>query len=245
MTRNRIDPEFGPTSQQLAAFADGELSAPAREAVQAWLATRPDARAEVEANRALLRAWRASPPDEPSPEAWERVQARIAAGASSGPGPIPLPRPRPRWALRVVGALVATAALVGGALLARALWAPVPPDEPPVAVQSGPPATKPPAPKVLAKNEDEDESFPVMPASEGEGPLQVVSAAEVHILNMEVRDADAVAIGQPKFLDTFVLASPRDIEVLAVGPPQPAGPMPRLEEGAVPMIVFSALNRAP
>ena len=36
----------------------------------------------------------------------------------------------------------------------------------------------------------------------------------------------------------FELASPKEIQVLAVEPHQADGPMPRLEEGSVPMIVL-------
>src|SRR5205814_7023357 len=48
-----IDPDEGPTPEQLAAYADGELADADRAAVEAWLLRDPSAAAEVEAQRRL------------------------------------------------------------------------------------------------------------------------------------------------------------------------------------------------
>jgi hypothetical protein len=69
-----------------------------------------------------------------------------------------------------------------------------------------------------------------------------VSAPEVEVISVLTSDADGLVLGQPRFLDSFELASPRDIQMLAAEPHQADGPMPRLEEGAVPMIVLSQVS---
>jgi hypothetical protein len=72
-----------PSPGQLAAYVDGELDAAACRQVEAWLATHPEAAAEVEAQRRLADLWRATAPPEPSAAAWAALGERIAAGVSA------------------------------------------------------------------------------------------------------------------------------------------------------------------
>jgi anti-sigma factor RsiW len=97
-----------PTPEQLAAYADGELSAAARRAVEAWLAGHAEDRAFVESLRSLDQLWHDAAPPEPGEDAWAPVLARIG-DAASAPA-----RPRRRrvaslaWIALALGATAAT-----------------------------------------------------------------------------------------------------------------------------------------
>jgi hypothetical protein len=110
MTQQPIHPEQGPTPEQLAAFAEGELDPAASDWVRAWLADRGD-----EQDLLLLPWLRESVPCEPSEEAWNATLAHIHERVFTPQRP-PL---RPRWGLRVlVGlAVTATAAALAGVWL--------------------------------------------------------------------------------------------------------------------------------
>jgi anti-sigma factor ChrR (cupin superfamily) len=113
-------PDPGPTPEQLAAYADGELEPRARAQVEAWLADRPEAAAEVEALHGLKRLWQAQAAPEPAPEAWDRTLARIESRL-----PAAAARGRSRWRPWAWVLTAAAAALV--VVLARPLWSPVVP----------------------------------------------------------------------------------------------------------------------
>src|SRR5207247_5654688 len=70
MKLDRIDPERGPTPEQLGAYADGELSAPDRATIDSWLRRHPAHAAEVDALRSLTQLWHDTPPPQPSAHAW-------------------------------------------------------------------------------------------------------------------------------------------------------------------------------
>jgi len=98
-----------PTPEQLAAYFDGELPEPDRVALEAWLATHPDGRAEVEALRQLHAQYDALPVPEPSPQRWDATYAAVEARLA----------PRGRnwtWAVLVAGL---AAAVVGVLALPR------------------------------------------------------------------------------------------------------------------------------
>jgi hypothetical protein len=59
-------PFFGeaPGPEHLCAYVDGELEAPERQAIEAWLAHHPDQAAEVEAQRRLAALWQEAAPPE-------------------------------------------------------------------------------------------------------------------------------------------------------------------------------------
>ena len=91
MSRRPSSPEQGPTPQPLAAFTDGGLAAEQRKQLRAWLAGHPEAPghagAGAEANRRLLRLFRASRPERPSPDAWEQLLTRIESALLAGGAP--------------------------------------------------------------------------------------------------------------------------------------------------------------
>ena len=98
MNPDRIDPNSGPTPEQLAAYADGELAWADRAAVEAWLARDPAAAAEVESLRRFTQAWRDAAPSPPGPDAWSRVRSKIESGLDAPPAPAAdrrWPRPAP------------------------------------------------------------------------------------------------------------------------------------------------------
>lgn len=109
MGQHRPD-EPSTTPEQLAAYADGELSPAARRAVEDWLAGHPEERALVESLRNLDQLCRETAPPEPSAEVWASVLARVGDAASAPPQP---PRPRRRvaglaWIALALGATAAT-----------------------------------------------------------------------------------------------------------------------------------------
>jgi hypothetical protein len=98
---NRWEPEREPTPEQLAAYLDGELAGVDRAGVQHWLATHPDAQAEVEALRQVQAQYDRVPVPEPSAAAWERTLRRIEADLSRGRS----------WSWAVLAGLAAAAIL--------------------------------------------------------------------------------------------------------------------------------------
>jgi len=101
----------GVTPPLLAAFLDGELDAAERSRVEAWLADRPAAAAEIGGQRRVARLWGETPPPEPGPDAWAAVLANVEARL-----PIAGRRPRRRPWLPWVGA-AAAAAVIAAVLL--------------------------------------------------------------------------------------------------------------------------------
>ncbi len=119
-----IDPDRGPTPQQLGAYADGELGAADREAVDAWLRRHPEHAAEVEALRNLAQLWRDTPPPQPRMDAWSAVRDKIETRLrerSAGHGRETTPqqgRTQPRGSLRF-GLAVAAAAVLALVILSK------------------------------------------------------------------------------------------------------------------------------
>jgi len=66
-----------PRPEELAAYLDGELEAPARLRVQHWLARRPDAAAEAEDLREMARLIKHTAVPEPDAAAWAATLERI------------------------------------------------------------------------------------------------------------------------------------------------------------------------
>jgi hypothetical protein len=85
-----------------------------------------------------------------------------------------------------------------------------------------------------------------LPADEDDPntPFPVASANEVNIISMDARDADALVMSGQPIMGPFELAAPEDIEVLKAEPPWQGAPVPRLGEGAVPMIVAASIGEA-
>jgi hypothetical protein len=121
-----------PPREWLAGYADGELSGPAREAVEAWLRADPEARSEL-ANQELfgpgnVELWRKTRPPEPSEAAWANTLARIEQGERPPANIEPRRPPSPlRWWL--AGVLAASTAVAASLFVVVALSRkPVPPE---------------------------------------------------------------------------------------------------------------------
>jgi hypothetical protein len=116
MSQRRAD-DVPPRPEQLAAYADGELGAAAHQQVEAWLASHPEAAAEVDAQRRLPGLCRAAPPPEPGEPAWAAVLARLQQAVTAT---TPAPRKRRGWVAAVVAVAGAAAAL--GLVLTQGRW---------------------------------------------------------------------------------------------------------------------------
>jgi anti-sigma factor RsiW len=165
MTRNWHNPER-PTPGELAAWVEGELEAADAARVEAWLLDHPDDALDAEASSRLVGLFRDHPPADPSPDAWDRTFARIAAEAG--------PRRRPwRWRGLLLLGLAGAAAVLACVLAAGSLW-------PKPDVGPGEVAAR----RVeLPPEDDNDEPFPV------------AAAAEIDVLAMDPRDAGRLLIG--------------------------------------------------
>jgi hypothetical protein len=127
-----------PTPQHYAALLDGELAPPAAAAVEAWLAAHPDAAAEVEGQRRVMRLVQDHPPPDPAPGAWDATLARVHDSLR----PAARSRGRRGYWFGAGAAAAAAAAL----LLVRLSWpapgtSPVTPPPPEPAVEVFPIAT--------------------------------------------------------------------------------------------------------
>jgi hypothetical protein len=112
-----IDPDRGPTPEQLAAYADGELADADRAAVEAWLSRDAATAAEVESLRRFTQAWRDAAPSPPGPETWSVVRSKIEVSLHAPP---PSPANR-RWSRRLLLGAAAAAALGAAAAAVLAL----------------------------------------------------------------------------------------------------------------------------
>jgi len=108
----------GPTPEQLAAYADGELGPAERARVEAWLRDHPGARADVDAQRRLARLWQAGAPPEPAAADWSSALARVEADLTAGARPA-RPPARGRRSPRLLAAAAAAAAVLLAVALAR------------------------------------------------------------------------------------------------------------------------------
>jgi hypothetical protein len=96
--------------ETLAGYVDGELTPSERLAVETWLADHPEARADVEGQRRLERAWQSTRPSEPDAGTWvaalEGIKARLPAT------PFPPHRRLPlRWLVGLAATVAAAIAL--------------------------------------------------------------------------------------------------------------------------------------
>jgi hypothetical protein len=209
MKRKWNDPDHEPTPEQLAAWADGELPWPEARQIEAWLARHPDQARDAEGLRQLVRLYRDNAPSEPPAQVWQTALDQIES-ALEAPRP-PSRSPSRSWRLHLLLGLIGTAAAVLGAvLLARNLG----------------PTPKPPVePESIASAPEEDEVFPV------------VSVSEIHIISVDTRDADRIALDQP-LMGSFELAADEDITIEKVERNPDEETMPRLKRRAgVPMII--------
>jgi hypothetical protein len=226
MKWNRTDPE--PDPEQLTAWADGELDRADAERVESWLARHPDA---DEPGR-IVRLFRDHPPPEPAERAWQAALTSIADRAMK-PAAAAEAMPRglsfPRWRSRVLLALAASAAVLGGVLLARSFWSER--------------LDEPKGPHIAKVEPTQREQLP-RPAEDAGEPFPVATLGEVEIISVSAEDADRVMMGQP-LLGTFEVAAPDDVQIVKMEP-HDDGQMPSFHRGQeVPMILAAADHDAP
>jgi hypothetical protein len=116
MSQEWNNPERAPTPEQLAAFADGEMSPADAEATEAWLREHPAAAADVQSLRDLAGLWQEHTAPEPAPAAWDQTLHGIEARVRE---PKPVPQGGSPW-LRI--GLSLAAACLAALLVARAFW---------------------------------------------------------------------------------------------------------------------------
>lgn len=213
----------------LAAYADGELDAPARAAVERWLADHPEAAPELQAQRDLSPAnaglWERAEPPEPSPVAWACVRRGIAAALAPAE---PAPAARGGWR----NAAWAAAAVAVAGVAAAAAWvflAPAPPADraDPIPTANGG-AEVAPHPRAV-EEEVLVAGFAVLPiATDEDVILERVPATEA-----------LLPVGRHPLPPVLLLASADDVELEEVAPSPlwPTG-MPKImtAPGDAPMI---------
>src|SRR5262245_19867325 len=83
MRPRRYDAE-PPRPSELAAYADGELTGADRQRVEDWLATHPEAAAEIKSLEKLEHLLRTQTPAEPSEAEWANVWQHVEQGLAQG-----------------------------------------------------------------------------------------------------------------------------------------------------------------
>jgi len=162
-TPERIDPEHGPSPEQLAAYVDGDLEPDSRDQVEAWLADHPRVGAGLNADRDLDLLFHETVPPEPSPDAWAATLAHVHSRISDRAAV----RRSSRWGLRLVVGLASAATVFAAALLV-----------PPFLHHDGPGGGQP------VREEDGDEPFLVASAQEVNIISMDASDADAVVLGM-------------------------------------------------------------
>lgn len=214
-----------PWPDALAAYADGELDAAARAAVERWLDAHPGAWGCVEAQRELSpvnwRLWRDAEPPRPCSSEWDRVRVGVAADLASARAAEPTPlrgswRRRVEWALATAACGLTLAVISQGPFGARF----VPPGAQRVVERTGRPSANDPlaglAVLAVATEADVDVHrvdgagaggwLPVggVPLS---GPLALASADDVDVEDAEAHPAWPAGFPQ-------VIRDPADMPLL-------------------------------
>ena len=221
----------GPWPDVLAAYADGELDAAARAAIERWLAENPGAWGCVDAQRELSpenwRLWRDAEPPAPSSATWVDVRDTIAAGLARARHAVPAPAKRP-WRRRTEWALVTMACgltLFVISLAAFGVWF-VPP-EPQRVIEF---ATRHAADDPLA-------GFVVLP---------VVTEADVDVHRVDGAGAGGwLPVGGVPLSGPLALATADDVELeeAEVHPAWPAGGPRVVRDPADAPVLFPDSNR--
>lgn len=231
----------------LAGYADGELDAATRAAVEQWLADNPEGLSELSGQHAFSRAnaalWEQARPPEPSPAAWAAARRAIDDALATPPA-----RPtRSRRAAVLVAACAAGLTGLAGAWVLTG-WSfprpgavrPGPAEVVPVAKapERGPAAPEPaPAPRaVTPPRTDPLAEFAVLPM-----------ATDDDVVLERVPDTGSgwLPVGRHPLPGVLVLASPEEVDLQDVDP-SPAWPTGRpamtTAPGDAPMI-FALLRR--
>lgn len=203
----------GPWPDVLAAYADGELDAPARAAVERWLAAHPRARAAVRAQKQLSPdnwpLWQQAEPPLPTEATWAAVRELVADAVHS---PVtPAAPSEPGWWRRTgvyfsggVAAFVAAGLLF--ATIGQLFFPPPPPPEPLT------------APEVAFGSVVEGDD----PLA-GVAVLPVANAGDVDIHRVAGNGGGWLPVGEPPLAGPLALAGEGDVQ-LEGAEPHPAWP---------------------
>jgi hypothetical protein len=227
----------------LAAYADGELDAEARAAVERWLAAHPDALDELQAQRELSPAnaplWERAEPPEPSEAQWAAVRRRIEDELDP---PAHLPRRGWRAAAWAVAGLATAGVAAAVAWVAFGPTAPQPPKD------DGKPVDVAKAPEVAPHPR---EAAALAPAPRSVDPLAgfavlpMATDADVSLDRVPEFPAGWLPVGRHPLSGVMVLATEEEV-LLAEVAPSPAwptgGPKMTTAPGDAPMI-FAAKPR--
>lgn len=232
------EPDFSP--EILAAYADGELDAPMREAVGRWLADHPEATGELldqqELGPANAGLWERAEPPEPSEAQWATVRRGIDAGLNP---PVPVARGWWKPAVWTAGGLVAAAVAAAVAWVAFGPVARPPQNQLPrveLAKRLPPPQTAPAPREVSAAQPDPLAGFAVLPIADDD---------DVILDRVPDTRGGWLPVGLHPLPDALVLASLEEVELQEVDPSPawpPGGPKMTTAPGDAPMI-FAAKPR--
>lgn len=218
------DPCYRPESEELAAYAAGELHTQIRPDVEAWLAGERDAAAAVESQHELLALWRESNPRMPTEAEWARVLDQIEVRVQKAK------RLRVRqwlsWSRYVAAgsvAAVVAVALLGG----MPVLSPAKPD--------------PQLPLTVIQQAEE--------LPERSEMFVVACPADVEIVSMHAADVGTLLVGEAPVREPLVLLSPKEVTLERVEPDE-NNLVPEIHGGATtaPMIVapdVPAVDRMP
>lgn len=205
----------------LAAYADGELDPPTREAVERWLAAHPAARRDLWEQQQLApgnwHLWNPVDPPLPTEDAWAAVANAIAAAALPEPSTArrdaqpDRPGRAGRWFVVAMGATIGLAACI---LVAGQVFV-------------SPPAS---APVVVTQRVDPLSDFIVLPVAEDD---------DVDVHRVTGNGAGWLPVGVPPLPERMVLAEIGDVDLEATTPAAtwpPDGPPITPRPGDAPMI---------
>jgi len=200
----------GPWPDVLAAYADGELDAPARAAVERWLAVHPRALAELRAQKQLSPdnwpLWQSAEPPLPTEATWAAVRELVADAVHS---PItPAAPAEPGWWRRTgfyfsggVAALVAAVLLFG--VIGYLFFPPPRPDVVPAIVGVQP-----------APDDDPLAGIAVLP---------MATTDDLDIHRVAGNGGGWLPVGEPPLAGPLALAGEKDVQ-LEEAEPHPAWP---------------------
>jgi len=107
---------------ELVAYLDGELDEVATQAVEAKIASDPDARAELDALRLTWGMLDFLPKASPSPNFTNRTMERLTLEDMPASKTMPMPKPVPGWMIGVSWAAVVLLAVGGGYWASTYFW---------------------------------------------------------------------------------------------------------------------------
>jgi hypothetical protein len=196
---DRNDNTWKPAPEELAAYVDGRLDARRQRELDTWLSRHPEMTAELLAHKRLARLWRRAAPESPTDARWSLLRysifARIADRATN------LTKPRRWWILPIALGAVAASSVLAFVIFRDHL--PFFNDAKQRSVQQSP---------QVGPIDDHDSTPPKIEV------LEVLSADEVEIITMDLRDSHALVVGEPPIRGDLVLLTEDEIEGVTIQP---------------------------